>query len=106
MWIIHKRVLIPAGISTLLLTIAVFPIKDYAYYILLRWIICFSATYLAYLFNRAGKASWPWLFALIALVFNPIIPLHLSKRIWIILDSISALIFGIVFLISIARRES
>ncbi len=78
----------------ILLLVAIFSIKEYSFYILLRWIVCLTSIYIAYLSYEARKFSWICVIGIIALIFNPIIPFHLNKDIWIVIDFIVAIIFG------------
>lgn len=82
-------------ISIVMLLIAIPVGLPYGYYVLLRWIICASAAYLAYLSLEQKKEVFTWLFGLTALIFNPIIPLHLGKDLWVIIDFLAALLFGV-----------
>lgn len=63
------------------------------YYTLLRWVTCGSAAYFWYRASELGVVPWQWLFGVITLLFNPIIPVHLSKDAWELIDFIVALIF-------------
>lgn len=74
----------------------------YSYYIILRFIICgvsISGIWYAY---RVRKFLWLWVFSAIAVLFNPIIPMHLKKEVWIIVD----LAVIIIFLISIPMLKA
>ncbi len=70
---------------------------QYDYYVLLRWVVCASAAYSAYLAVKTEKIPWAWTMGIMALLFNPIIPLHLSRQTWTYIDIIA----GTIFLISI-----
>lgn len=68
----------------------------YDYYILLRWVtfaVCVGGLFGAYSVERKIEA---WLYGIIGLLFNPIIPIHLRRHIWEPID----IIVGIGFLIS------
>jgi hypothetical protein len=68
----------------------------YSYYQILRFLTSGSAVYIAFL-GYNWKKSWVvWLFGVIALLFNPLIPIHLSKEIWQPIDIICAWLFVIV----------
>ena len=90
----RKQIIIPSIIVMILLIVAICPIEEYAYYILLRWIVCITAIYIAYLSYEAEKEYWTWVMGIIALIFNPLIPFHLGKDIWVVVDFIAAGIFG------------
>lgn len=83
----------------ILLLIAILPIREYGFYVLLRWIVCLTAIYLAYCSYQIGKHSWTWMMGIIASIFNPIMPFHLGKNIWAVIDFVVAIVFGITFLI-------
>jgi hypothetical protein len=65
----------------------------YSYYTLLRWVVCGVAAYVTYVAFQTEKAPGAWLFGIMALLFNPIIPVHLSRATWQPIDVLSAIIF-------------
>ena len=69
--------------SAILLTLALLPLP-YGYYTVLRIVITLSATLLAYKdYQLENKASvWGVGFVIIAILFNPLIPIHLSRFVW------------------------
>jgi len=69
----------------------------YGYYILLRIFICLLSGITAFVSIESNNKSWMWLFGIIAILFNPIIPIYLEKEIWVVID----FIVGIIFIISI-----
>ena len=94
--ILEKRPhLIPSLIAAgmLLCTLADFP---YGYYQLLRFIVCGVGVYIAYTAYNWQKKWAMWLFGFIALLFNPLIPIHLSRGLWQPIDVICAILFVFV----------
>ena len=74
------------GIATLIITI--FP-WSYWVYGLGKIIVCAIAAYYAYLNHTSGKkqAKIFWYFLVIAIIFNPLLPIHLFFNVlWIIVD--------------------
>lgn len=67
----------------------------YGYYSLLRWVTCAIAVYLAFTSYSIKKVPWTWLFAFIALLFNPISPIRLDRQTWAYLDVATAIVFFI-----------
>lgn len=65
----------------------------YSYYILLRWIIFISSAIVAYGFYNSKLQAWALVFGAMAILFNPIIPVYLSKSTWVIFDFIGAALF-------------
>lgn len=69
----------------------------YAYFTLLRFVVCAVTAYCAVLANSQKNEQWTWVFSVVAVLFNPIIPVHLNRDIWIVID----LAIGIVLLVSL-----
>lgn len=65
----------------------------YGYYQLLRFVTCGVAAYIAYLAYQRQKMWAAWLFGLIAVLFNPLIPVHLNREAWAIIDCTCAMVF-------------
>ncbi|GAI91013.1 unnamed protein product [marine sediment metagenome] len=65
----------------------------YGYYILLRWITCIASILVAF---QAFEKNIDWakvVFIVIAILFNPLAPIYLSRSTWIPLDIITAMLF-------------
>lgn len=58
----------------------------YDYYTILRFVVCVVATYGTFLSIKIKKEGWAWCFGIIAVLFNPIVPIHLSRVIWATID--------------------
>jgi len=86
--------LIPALVAAMMLFVAIAELP-YGYYQILRWVVCGSAVYIAYMAYRWDKIWATWIFAFIAALFNPIIPVHLTKEIWRPIDIICAVLFAL-----------
>ncbi|MGH7901122.1 MAG: DUF6804 family protein [Thermodesulfobacteriota bacterium] len=95
--ITHKQVFrFPALTSSIMLILAVFEGWPYGYYTLLRLVVCGSASYVAFISYSIDKKNWMWVMVFIALLFNPLIPIHLDKTTWLLIDIIVALLFIVV----------
>lgn len=71
----------------------------YGYYQILRWIVAGVALLIAYVAYHLEKQTWIWIMAIIAILFNPIVPIYLSKETWVLID----LIVAVIFLVSIFK---
>ncbi len=72
----------------------------YGYYILLRWITCITSILVAF---QAFEKNIDWakvVFIVIAILFNPLAPIYLSRSTWIPLDIVTAILF--IFVIRVA----
>jgi len=65
----------------------------YGYYTLLRWITCIASILVAF---QAFEKNIDWakvVFIVIAILFNPLAPIYLSRSTWVPLDIITAILF-------------
>ena len=72
---------------------------EYGYYQLLRWAVFIAGAYSAYIVNKKHRNAWVWIFGAVAILFNPILPVYLTRDTWQILDIITAVIFFVSFLL-------
>jgi hypothetical protein len=68
----------------------------YGYYMLLRVVVAAAALLVAGLIYQQAKSFTVWfgLFLIVAIIFNPILPLHLTRGVWSILNVAAAAIFA------------
>lgn len=78
-------------LPAVVLLIALLPLP-YGYYTLLRIIVCLAAGFIAFTaYDETGGVGLQVLvFTLIALLFNPIFPIHLTREIWLIINLLVA----------------
>jgi len=65
----------------------------YGYYTFLRWFTCITAIFITL---QAFEKNLDWakvVFIVIAIIFNPLVPIYLSRSIWISIDIITAILF-------------
>jgi len=65
----------------------------YGYYVLLRWVTCASAVFVCYTAYGWERMAWVWVLAFVAVLFNPLVPVHLSRPIWQPIDTLAAVLF-------------
>lgn len=78
----------------MLLLVATFHLP-YGYYTFTRIVACSAACFLAILVIRERRSvnSWAALLIAMAILFNPLIPIHFSRATWFYLDIIAAVAF-------------
>lgn len=103
--LVKRPHLIPAAIAALLLFGALghWP---YGYYQLLRFVVCGISIYIAFMAYKWQELYAMSLFGLIAVLFNPFIPIHLPREIWWPIDITSALLFAAVAASKGRKRHS
>jgi hypothetical protein len=78
-------------ICAAMLFVGATPLPD-GYYMLLRLVACGVFTFATIVsFDRKHK-TLPWVFGLLALLFNPIIKVHLPKEAWAFVDVAAAIL--------------
>ncbi|TFD74612.1 hypothetical protein E3T54_13630 [Cryobacterium sp. Sr8] len=68
------------------------------YYGLMRLMLLVTCVVLGVLVHRATACPWPWFFglALVALIWNPVVPIWMSREAWIPLDVAGAVFFAML----------
>ena len=91
------------GIANIIVALLLFWATErhpYSYYTMLRFVTCGVSVAGFFVALHIKRQVEPWLYGAVALLFNPIIPVHLSKSIWQPID----IIVGIGFLISAVNK--
>lgn len=65
----------------------------YDYYRLLRFVTCAVAVLVAYCAYAWRKWWAAWLFGFVAVLFNPLLPIHLKRQTWQVIDPAAAALF-------------
>lgn len=88
----------PAVIAIVVLLVSFLP-WPYGYYTLLKLVVTGVAIYYAYYIYKVirKKNFWFWLLVIVAILFNPVIPVYLwNKGLWMIID-----IFVVIFFVGL-----
>ena len=65
----------------------------YGYFVLLRWVVAGVALLNLWAAYNLRQMGWVWIMGSIAILFNPILPIYLSKGMWVAIDLVVALVF-------------
>lgn len=93
----NRRKNIALIISIIFLCIALADGLTYGFFTFLRWVVFLSSVYVVYLSVKTKQEVWIFVFGLLAILFNPIAIIHLSRNTWQVLDVLT----GLFFLVSI-----
>ena len=63
----------------------------YSYYTVLRWLACSAAVVLVWRGAVQGL-KWAWALVPLAILFNPVAPIHFSRDVWQTLDIAAAVV--------------
>ena len=77
-----QKMWLPQSLVSLMLLWALNPSNPYGYYILLRWVCCGCFAYMACAAYEQKKQNWVWILGITAIIYNPIIKVHLTREIW------------------------
>ncbi len=86
-------------VAIVMVLAAILPIQYFVYYQLMNWVVVGAAIVTALQARALKSESLMWLFILVAVVFNPVAPLHLRADVWQIVDIVVALLFIISFFV-------
>jgi len=87
-------------IAGLMLCLAVVPIWPYGYYMFLRLVVCGVAAYAAIKVKKNPSLSSHFIpLVMMAVLFNPLIPVHLNRLIWLPVD-----LGGAVYFLMLAKK--
>ena len=76
-----------------ILAIGILPMP-YGYYSLSRLVVCGCAAFGAYKANLTKDEAFAWVFGITAVLYNPIIPVHLNeKELWVVVNLLTAGLF-------------
>ena len=78
----------------------------YGYYTLLRIVACAVFVWAAYVGHTKRLAILPWVYGLIAILFNPVIKVPFSKPIWAVLDIGAAVLLLVTAKFILRHRRS
>ena len=76
-------------IASALLALGAAPLP-YGYYMFLRLVACGVFAFAAYISFTKKARVLPYVFGCLAVLFNPIIKIHLPKEVWAVVDLASA----------------
>jgi len=82
-------------VPAVLLLLALAPLP-YGFYTLLRLVVTICAVVIAYHHWQSGGKGVAIAMGFIALLFNPLIPVYLTREIWAPIDLGLAVLFGVV----------
>jgi len=89
----YSRIPIAQTIAIVMLAWAHYPHNPYDYYILLRFVVCGISTYLAYKAFELNRTGWVWALSIIAVIYNPILRVHLDRELWTVINVATMLVF-------------
>jgi hypothetical protein len=69
----------------------------YGYYTFTRIVVCGLAAYFSYVGWDGGSVSrvWSTIFSLVAVLFNPIVPIYLTHGTWYVINISIAFLFAV-----------
>ena len=88
----NKKKNIVLAIASIFLLLALLDGWQYGFFTILRFVVFASTSYVSYLAYQAAKEGWTWVMGAVAVLFNPFIPIYLTREIWVQVDFITAIV--------------
>ena len=89
----NKQPYLSIGVITGLMLCLAITELPYGYYQFLRWIVCGVGILVAYTAFRYEVKWAVFVFGAVAVLFNPIFPIYLTREIWLPIDLVCGLFF-------------
>lgn len=86
-----------AAIPILVLLWGMQPGNPYGYFVFLRMVVCFGAFVFFAIFAGEKRETLVMLFVAIAILYNPLIPVHLTREKWFVFNVTTIAAFGVGF---------
>jgi len=77
----------------------------YGYYVFLRWVTCATSIIFAFYAFSLDKVWVAWTLGFVAILFNPLIPIHLSREVWLPIDIVLAVFFIVLSLVFTSNKD-
>jgi hypothetical protein len=87
-WFRSRPHFVPCLIAAVMAFIAIADLP-YGYYTFMRLVVCATAVFAAIVAVKSKQMWAVWACSTLALLFNPIVPVHLTKSLWQPLDFIA-----------------
>lgn len=87
--------MIPAVIAGALLLVALGELP-YGYYTFMRWALTASAIWMIVAASRSVSRWTAVPLTMLAILFNPIVPVYLQRDIWVLIDIFAAIVFVVL----------
>lgn len=82
-------------LAIIVIMLGAFGDNPYSYYQFLRWATVIASFYLAYAARNESRIGWTWTFAILGILFNPIVPFYLDRGTWQYFNLIAAITYAI-----------
>jgi len=93
-------------IASLFLFTALVDGLPYGFFTLLRFVVFGVTAYVAWMAYEHQRKKWIWIFSFLAILFNPFIPVYLSRGLWCAIDLVTGLfLVSSVFALNFPRTE-
>ncbi|MCO4253604.1 DUF6804 family protein [Pseudarthrobacter raffinosi] len=84
----------PAAVGAVFLMLATVG-AQYEFYIVMRWVVTAMAIWMSVVAGSLNRTVWVVVFILIALLFNPFIPLYATREFWVPFDTAGFVLFWV-----------
>ena len=89
-------------VAIVLIMLGAFGDNPYSYYQFLRWATVIVSFYLAYVAHENKRNGWTWTFAIIGILFNPIVPFYMERETWQFFN----LVVAVIYLVSLFKLKN
>ena len=91
----EKQSIVPKSFIVMMMVmlgIALFPIRYYGYYVLLKSVICGGCAFMAAIAYGDGRKYLVWFGGGLAVLYNPIIRFPLGRELWMVINILTIIV--------------
>ncbi|MBL8031747.1 MAG: hypothetical protein JNK33_05500 [Candidatus Doudnabacteria bacterium] len=77
----------------------------FVYYQLMNWVVVGASLVTVQQAYQRNMTALGWVFALVAVVFNPLAPLYLRADVWQVADLTAAALFAVSFFLITSKKQ-
>ncbi|MGD0905718.1 MAG: DUF6804 family protein [Terracidiphilus sp.] len=99
---------IPFVMSIIALFIAIYSDMPYDFFVLLRvlvFVTCIACVTALWKTDRKGT-TWLWIMVVIAMVYNPLLPIHLKRETWELINFLTIAVFCLLCFLIKSHRDA
>ncbi len=102
----NKKKNIVLAITAIFLFLALLNGWQYGFFTILRFVVFTTTAYVAYLVYQDKQEGWVWFMGAISVLFNPFIPIYLTREVWVVIDGlVGVFLFSSIFLLNLTRTN-
>ena len=99
----NKLLIVMGFVSSVIVFLALFRLP-YGYYTFLRWFITFYCICSIKITYKIMTTTYTLIYLILGILFNPFIPVYLTRELWMIIDIITGIIITVITIYLLSKN--